>query len=95
MRDKDCIRRDLEFAGITAPSEVGIMDDLSATVPHPADDAVLFNEDHAATAACRTRDFRVSCTAGVIAGYGTGNYTETEPIGILVHEIRVGTMMPG
>ena len=94
MRDKDCIRRDLAHTGIMAPSEVGLMDDLSTVLPHPPDDAVLFNEDHAATAACLTWDFRVSCTGGSIGSYGTGNYTETEQIGILVHEVRVSTVMP-
>ena len=94
MEDKDCIRRDLEHTGITTPSEVGLLNDLSGVLSHSFDDAVLFNEDHAATAACRAWDFRVSCTGGGLGGYGTGNYTETEPIGILVHEVRVGTVMP-
>ncbi len=93
MRDKDCIRIDLRHTGVTAPSQVGLLDDLSGVLPHSLDTAVLFNEDHAATAACRTRDFRVVCSGGT-GGYGTGNYTETEPIGIVVHEVRVSTVMP-
>ena len=97
MRIEDCILEDLRHTGILQPSEVGLSDDLSTVLPlppHPHDDALLFNEDHAAAAGCRTWDFRVSCTGGS-GGYGTGNYTETEPIGILVHEIRVSTVMPG
>ena len=95
MRDKDCIRSDiLNHTDVTALSEVGLLDDLSGVLPYPTDDAVLFNENHAAMAGCQTWDFRVSCTGGSIAGYGTGNYTETESIGIIVHEIRVSTVMP-
>ena len=95
MKDKDCIRSDiLDHTDVTALSEVGLRNDLSGVLPYPTDDAALFNEDYAAMAGCRTWDFRVSCTGGSIAGYGTGNYTETESIGIIVHEVRVSTVMP-
>ena len=90
MNDKDCIRADLRTAGFTAPSDVGLLNDLSDVLPSLTDRAALFNEDLAPTAACRPLDFRVVCSSGL----GTGNYTETEPIGIMVHEVRVSTVMP-
>ena len=90
MKDKDCIREDLVRAGVSTPSEVGLRDDLSGVLPRPPTRAVLFNEDFAPTAKCNPRDFRVRCAGS----YGTGNYTETEPIGIMVHEVRVSTVMP-
>ena len=77
-------------AGVAAPSEVGLRDDLSGVLPRPPTAAALFNEDLAATAGCFPLDFRVEC----VNSYGTGNYTETEPIGIVVHEVRVSTVTP-
>ena len=90
MRDKDCIREDIVRAGFATPSEAGLRDDLSGVLPRPPTAAALFNEDMAATAGCFPRDFRVQC----VNSYGTGNYTETEPIGIVVHEVRVSTVVP-
>ena len=52
--------------------------------------STLFDEAHAPTASCSDIDLRVRC--------GTGgdsyNYTETEPVGVIVHEVRVNTVMP-
>ena len=90
MRDKDCIRDDIVRAGFATPSEMGLLDDLSGVLPRPPTAAALFNEDHAGTAGCFPRDLRVEC----VNSYGTGNYTETEPIGIIVHEVRVSTVTP-
>ena len=39
---------------------------------------------------CVPRDIRISCGGG----YNVGNYTETEYIGIQVHEVRVSTVAP-
>ena len=49
----------------------------------------LFNEDNAATASCSPLDLRVLCSSG--ENY---NYTETEAVGVMVHEVRVNTVMP-
>ena len=39
---------------------------------------------------CVPSDIRITCGGG----YDVGNYTETEPIGIQVHEMRVNTVVP-
>ena len=49
----------------------------------------LFTEDATPTTACSPIDSRVVCGSGE-----TGNYTETEPVGVLVHEVQVRTVMP-
>ena len=51
----------------------------------------LFAEDRATTARCPDAiDVRVAC-GGTGSNY---NYTETEPVGVMVHEVRVNTVMP-
>jgi len=40
---------------------------------------------------CPSRDLRFYCTGGRI---GSNSYTESEPIGIVVHEVRVATRSP-
>lgn len=49
----------------------------------------LFTEDATPTTVCSSIDFRVVCGSGE-----AGNYTETEPVGVLVHEVQVRTVMP-
>ena len=52
--------------------------------------SMLFDEDHAPTASCSDIDLRVRCGGGG----DSNNYTETEPVGVIVHEVRVNTVMP-
>ena len=52
----------------------------------------LFAEDHAATSRCpQPSNARVRCLG---TSYDNYNYTETEPVGVIVHEVRVNTVMP-
>ena len=93
LEDKDCIQADLIASGFASPTEVGLERDLSALLEIPADStrATLYTEEFAALTSCPApRDLRVSCNVG----FNTGNYTETEPIGIIVHEVRVSTVTP-
>lgn len=83
----DRIRASLENGGLT-PNQVGINDDLSALLPVGAGDQLF--ADRSLYARCPPLDVRVACT-GVA---GSGNYVETEPIGIAVHQIRVSTVKP-
>ena len=46
--------------------------------------------EFAPSTTCAPVDIRIQC----INSYAVGNYTETEPIGIQVHEIRVSTVVP-
>ena len=50
----------------------------------------LFSEEATRTTSCPALDVRVACR---IRPYGSGNYTETEPVGVIVHEVRVNTVM--
>ena len=87
MRDRDCIRDDLAHAGLT-PGQAGLLADLSGVAARPPGDDALYDTDHAALARCSPRDFRVACGGS----YGAGNHTVTEPVGVVVHEIRVRTV---
>lgn len=49
----------------------------------------LFTEEATRTTACGPIDNRVACGGGE-----SGSYTETEPVGVLVHEVQVRTVMP-
>ena len=76
--------------GLT-PEDLGFNSTLTAIIPLPAgrDPETLFTT-RAFQARCPPLDVRVVCT---YAG-GTGNYVETEPIGVAVHEMRVSTVTP-
>ena len=49
----------------------------------------LFTEEATRTTACGPIDNRIAC-----AGGESGSYTETDPVGVLVHEVQVRTVMP-
>ena len=74
------------------PQDVGLTDALDDYLPMPA--VPQGKEGEAPyltpTAACPTRDLRFVCGGGS----ESRNYTESDPIGIAVHEIRVATRTP-
>lgn len=92
IRDKDCIRDDLDGMGYAQPQEAGLTGDLSNVEPRPpgAGREWLFTDLAGENFRCPARDLRVYCRADGLSG----NYTETNPIGIAVHEIRVATRNP-
>ncbi len=95
-RDYDCIMDHLDLMKVT-PEEIGLEHDpgnrvFTGLIPRPPD---LDNEWLYSAAAgenfrCPARDLRVSCGRHV----GGVNYTESEPVGIIVHEMRVSTVTP-
>lgn len=90
-KDHDCILEDLEGMGMTSPSEIGLLNDLSDLVPgNFGNREYPFTTGAGNNFRCPPRDLRVSCG-------GTGesvNYTLTAPLGIMVHEARVVTRTP-
>ena len=78
----------LNNLGVSTPQEAGINAAMDALLP-------LTNQETLFTtlsvqARCPSVDVRVTCTYG---GW-SGNYVETEPIGAMVHEMRVSTVTP-
>ena len=70
------------------PADIGLSDDLTTALPPPYltpdwiyGDAALVN--------CPSIDLRVYCNSD-----SSGNYTESEPVGVMVHELRVSTVTP-
>ena len=96
FRDYDCIKQYLSDRGLR-PDEVGLEDDpvnevfvgLLPRLPHQ-DDEWLYTAAAGEHYACPPRDVRASC--GSLGG--AINYTESEPIGVLVHEVQVHTVTP-
>ena len=95
-RDYDCIQEHLVRMGVT-PQEIGLDDDpvngvFTGLIPRGAgqDNEWLYSDLAGENYRCPARDLRVSCGSGA----GGVNYTESEPIGILVHEMRVSTVTP-
>ena len=87
--DYDCLRNDLAWMNAT-PAEAGLQPDLSALLPAGSNAEWLYTDTAGPNVRCPPRDLRVRC-----GGSGESqNYTETEPIGILVHEVRVSTVTP-
>ena len=74
------------------PAQVGINDSVTALLPTPPGltNSWLYSEDAGESFRCPSIDLRVACGG---TGRG-GNFTETAPIGVLVHEIRVVTRVP-
>ncbi|MXV90680.1 MAG: hypothetical protein F4004_08390 [Acidimicrobiia bacterium] len=88
--DYECLIEDLARIGVTTPAEAGLLPDLRGLLPAGSSEEWLYTDAAGSTVTCPPRDLRVHCG-------GTGeslNYTETEPIGILVHEMRVSTVAP-
>ena len=95
-RDYDCIMKHLDLMGVT-PEEIGLEHDPVNRVftglisrPPGRDNEWLYSDAAGENVRCRPRDLRVNCGGGT-----TGvNYTESEPAGIIVHEMRVSTVTP-
>ena len=72
-------------------SEAGLSDDLMTVLPPPSSaNQWLYTSSADRQHLCPGTDLRVVCTnTGNVA-----NYTQSEPIGIVVHEMRVATRVP-
>ena len=75
------------------PSDLGLNDTLTAVLPLSDINDVTKYSGLRTERACRGTDVRVVCGQRG-DGVGSGNHTETEPIGIAVHEVRVATRPP-
>ena len=73
------------------PADLGLLPDLTGLLPLPPDAADwAYSDAGTSRTECPTIDLRFDCSFGT----ATANYTETEYIGIQVHEIRVNTVAP-
>ncbi len=90
-RDYECLIEDLARAN-QSPAEAGLASDLSGLLPAGGNDEWLYTAAAGPYVICPPRDMRVRCS-GTSTGESS-NYTETEPIGIVVHEVRVSTVTP-
>lgn len=96
-RDYDCIMDYLQNTMLMTPQEAGLAHDpITKTFtgllrPHPPQsNEWLYSDAAGENYRCPPRDIRVSCGSGI----NGINYTQSAPIGILIHEVRVGTVMP-
>ena len=75
-------------------ADVGLDDssgEPASLLARPANlDEWLFTSTNTSLTGCPAIDLRISCGSGG----ASANYTETESIGIMVHEMRVGTVTP-
>ena len=78
----------LNALGVSTPQEAGINATMDALLPRTNRETLFTTLS--VQARCPSVDVRVRCTYG----RGSGNYVETEPIGVTVHEMRVGTVTP-
>lgn len=77
--------------GLTATG-VGLNATMTAVEPRPSSDRDwLFTDVAVGSFGCPANDVRAWC--GATVGH-SGNYTETAPIGIVVHQVRVATRSP-
>ena len=87
--DYECLEANLRSMGLT-PAEAGLLPDLRGLLPLGADDEWLYTAAAGPNVICPPRDMRVHCGGGSTSW----NYTESEPVGIAVHEVRVSTVTP-
>ena len=90
---REDLRSTLDELGIE-PEEAGFNEELTELIPwSTGSDANdwLYTDEAELQFRCPPLDVRVSCTSSHII---SGNYTETESIGILVREVRVVTRAP-
>lgn len=74
-----------------SPEQAGLSSGLTSALPLPsASDDWLYSAEAGSNFRCPGPDVRVRCHAGGDAS----NYTESEPIGIQVFEMRVATRLP-
>ncbi len=85
--DHDCLKANLATLGLTA-KQVGLKPDLDGLLPVESQEWLY--TDNAGPNVCPPRDMRLYCPSGS----DSWNYTESEPIGIMVHEVRVSTVTP-
>ena len=78
----------LSRLGVSTPQEAGINASMDALLPFTNDDSLF--STLSVQARCPPLDVRVKC----LGVRGSGNYTKTEPIGIIVHETRASTVRP-
>ena len=89
----------MEEWGATTPelrqqmaNELGLENDLSALIPLTGLTSESIFSGSESRFSCGGTDIRIYCSG---SGSGaTGNYTETDSIGIMVHEVRVVTRAP-
>ena len=95
FRNREClelgIRALMQAEPGLSPADFGLTDDLRSLLPFPANVEELYRTPLVKNASCDPRDLRVRCSVDPVVGV---NYTESDPIGILVHEVRVSTVMP-
>ena len=87
--DHDCLKANLASMGLTA-EQAGLKPDLDGLLPMGSSEEWLYSVDAGPNVRCPPRDMRVYCGGGTTSW----NYTESEPIGIVVHEVRVSTVTP-
>ena len=88
--NRTTMSRELSDLGRT-PAELGLTSDLMGVLPLPPNTANwVYADPGTYRTACPTIDLRFICSSGT----GVANYTETEYIGVQVHEIRVSTVTP-
>ena len=74
------------------PADVGLRDTLDGVLPLTGLDSDTRYSGIESRISCAGTDIRVYCVGTSTAG--STNYTETDPIGIAVHEVRVATRTP-
>ena len=78
----------LNDLGVSTPAEAGINAAMDALLPFTSQDTLF--STLSVQARCPPVDVRVAC----LRATSSGNYVETEPIGIMIHEMRVSTVTP-
>ena len=71
------------------PAAIGLSSDLTAALPLPSTPDWTYSQGAVSQTNCPSIDLRISCATTT-----SFNYTETEPIGVMVHEMRVSTVTP-
>lgn len=87
--ERQSLERTITRMGYT-PAEMGINSTLDSLLPRNSSVADWhYSAASGVNSLCPPPDLRVHCSGGS----DTANYTETEPVGVLVHEMHVATRL--
>ena len=91
---RDSVRDQLDEWGAT-PEDVGLRDTLDGVLPLTGLNSDTMYSGTESQFSCAGTDIRVFCNYKIGSRTSDSkNYTETDPIGIMVHEVRVATRSP-
>ena len=86
--NRSSVQNQLNSAGL-GHEDIGLDSTLTSALPTPPGSDWMYSESVGSNANCPAVDLRIYCNREAI-----GRYTQTDPVGVRVHEVRAHTVTP-